>query len=194
MNSLQPLLKFVALLNTFRRIKRVVRVNGEDRWENDVEHSYFLAMLAWHIILSERLALNADLAMKYALIHDLVEVHAGDTYFFSNDQQLLGSKKRREHEAAGRLNAEYPEMNEIHDLIDRFERRADEESKFIFALDKIQPMINIYADDGRTWKEKGITLDMIIERKKDKVAVSPKIKEIFDELVTLIRKREKQLF
>ena len=56
-----------------------------------------------------------------------------------------------------------------NELIEQYEAREDKESRFVYALDKIQPMLNIYTDGGRTWKEKGVTIDMLVEYKKEKV-------------------------
>lgn len=194
MNTLTNLLKFVQLLNDFRRTKRVVLANGEDRWENDVEHSFQLAMLAWYIVSTERLSLNLDHVLKYALIHDLVEVYAGDTYLHTNNEELRNSKPHREREAAARLEKEFPKLKDLHRLIAAYEKREDQESKFIYALDKVQPTLNIYLDDGRTWKEKGITLEMEIQRKVDKVTASPEVKQLFDELVAVFKDQEEKLF
>ncbi|MDD5083622.1 MAG: HD domain-containing protein [Candidatus Moranbacteria bacterium] len=192
--ALQQALKFSELLNQFRRVIRVVRVNGEDRWENDVEHSYQLAMLAWYIADARKLPLDVGLVVKYALIHDLVEVYAGDTYIYSADKKHLEGKHDREEEARKRLRSEIAEFEELHRLIVRYESREDAESRFVYALDKIQPMLNIYLDNGDTWKEKEVTLEMLFENKEDKVKISPEVKRYFDEFIQLLRENEERLF
>ncbi len=127
-------------------------------------------------------------------MHDFVEVYAGDTYIYSTNQEELDSKEEREKKAAERLQKELPEFKDLHKLINIYEKRGDEESRFVYALDKIQPVLNIYTDGGRTWKEKGITIKMLVDHKKDKVALSPEIASCFEELVALLKKEEKQLF
>ena len=72
--------------------------------------------------------------------------------------------------------------------------KEDPESRFVYALDKIEPVIKLYLDGGWTWKEKKVTLEMVYENKKDKVALSPEIKAYFDEFMGLLRKEEKSLF
>lgn len=191
---LQKLLEFSKMLNELQAVERVIRVPGAERWENDVEHSYSLAMLAWYIIETEKLALDKGRVFQYALAHDLVEVYAGDTYLFSTDKELLASKPEREHLAAERLVAEFPEAPVIHAAIRGYVTKEDPESCFVYALDKIEPLIKLYLDGGRTWKEKDVTLEMVYESKKDKVAISPEIKRYFDEFMELLRKEEKQLF
>lgn len=192
--GLGGMLNIVRLLNQFRLIERVVRVNGGERFENDVEHSYNLAFLAWYVVVNNELDLNKDLVVRYALIHDLVEVYAGDTYLFTTNNKERESKVQREKDAAVQLKMNVPEFKDLHELIERYEAKEDRESRFVYALDKIQPMLHIYTDDGRTWKEKGVTIDMLIEHKKEKVAVSPEIEEYFNELITLLKEEEGRLF
>ncbi len=191
---LQKLLEFSKMLNELQAVERVIRVPGSERWENDVEHSYSLAMLAWYIIETEKLALDRGKVFQYALAHDLVEVYAGDTYLFSADKKFLASKPERERLAAERLAVEFPEVPEMHAAIRGYVTKEDPESRFVYALDKIEPLIKLYLDGGRTWKEKGVTLEMAYESKKDKVALSPEVKKYFDEFMELLRKEEKQLF
>lgn len=193
-DSLSNLLSFARILGELQAVERVIRVRGSDRWENDVEHSYSLAMLAWYILDTEKLPLDRDRVFRYALAHDLVEVYAGDTYLYSEDQALLASKPERERLAAERLAAEFPEVPELHAAIRGYVTKEDAESRFVYALDKIEPMIKIYLDKGRTWKEKEVTLAMAYESKKDKVIHSPLISRYFDEIMALLRKEENELF
>jgi putative hydrolase of HD superfamily len=194
MADLPDILKLTRLLHDFQKITRMIWVRAENRRENDVEHSYDLAMLAWYLASSRKLDLDIDLLLKYALLHDLVEVYAGDTPIYSKDAGHLESKSQREKDAAERLRTELPEFDELHALIERYERREDKESRFIYALDKIEPMLAIYDDGGRSWQTDGVTLAMLIEHKKDKVAVSPEVEGYFNELIELMRKEEKYLF
>lgn len=191
---LDRLLAFTKILNELRLVERVVRVNGSDRWENDQEHSYNLAMLAWYICESQNLSLDREKVFRYALAHDLVEVYAGDTYLYTEDKALLESKVERERVAALRLEKEFPELPELHAAIQGYVTREDRESRFVYALDKIEPVLKMYLDNGRTWREKEISFDRMYESKKDKVALSPEIKPYFDELMTLLKSKEKELF
>lgn len=192
-NELNNLFKFNQLLNDFRKVERVVRANDRDRWENDVEHSYQLAMLAWYIVSSKKLNLDVNKVVRYALVHDFVEVYAGDTFFYG-DEKELATKEKREKDALKKLKKELLEFPDMIDLVEDYENKIDKESKFIYALDKIEPILNIYQDGGRTWKEKDITIDMLYSKKKDKVAVDPTIKKYFDSIIELLKKEEKQLF
>ena len=191
---LQKLLGFAKILNKLQAVERVIRVPGSERWENDVEHSYSLAMLAWYIIDTQKLSLDRDKVFCYALAHDLVEVYAGDTYLFSEDQTFLDSKIEREQLAAERLVKEFPEVPDIHAAIVGYVTKEDPESRFVYALDKIEPLVKLYLDGGRTWKEKEVTLVMAYESKKDKVLYSPEIAAYFEEFMLLLRKEEADLF
>ncbi len=192
--DLAPLIKFVELLKKFQEVERVVRVPGQERWENDVEHCYQLALIAWYLVDKNNLSLNKDLVIQYALTHDLVEAYAGDTYVYSEDENEHATKKQREEDAAKRLKQEFPEFPDLHTTIGNYEKRSDKESKFVYALDKIHPVLNIYIDGGRTWKERNITIQMLVDHKKDKVALSPEIEYYFNELVALLKKEEATLF
>lgn len=194
MLDLSKILDFVRLLNKFQQVQRVVYVNSEDRQENDTEHSYNLAMLAWYIIENHNLALDRDKVLKYALVHDFVEVYAGDTFIYTTNQSEKNSKETREKESAEKLQVEFPEFKDLHKLIHQYEKRSDKESCFVYALDKIQPILNIYTDGGRTWKERGITIKMLVDYKKDKVAVSPEVESCFNDLIILLKKEKRQLF
>lgn len=194
MNDLQNILKFTKLLNKFRQIERVIRSNGGDRLENDVEHSYQLTMLAWYIISTQKLNLDIDLVIKYSLVHDLVEIYAGDTYAHTTDKELKKSKIKREEDSLVRLEREFKEFPEIFELIKQYESKSDLEAKFIYALDKIEPILNIYTSSRKTWKEKNISIDMIIDIKKDKVKLDPEVEKLFYKIIETLEKEKKDLF
>lgn len=192
--KLEGILKFSEMLDAFRRVERMMYVPGTDRRENDSEHSYNLAMLAWYIVDAEKLDLDRNLVMRYALVHDLAEVYAGDTYIYSEDKDHLESKIDREREAVERLKSELPLGDGIFSLLERYEKKEDRESRFVYALDKIQPVIHLYLDHGRMWKEKGVTLRMLVEHKQGKVSLSSEVEPYWNELKELLEKNEEEIF
>lgn len=192
--SLRKVIDFVELLNRYRRVKRTVMVNKENRWENDIEHSYQLAMLAWYLLDSLKIKFNSALVLKYALIHDISEVYAGDTYIFTKNLHYKTGKQKREKAAIEKIKKQLPEFKALHKLIENYEKRKDFESKFVYALDKLQPLLQIYTDKGRTWKIKKIALKNLIDYKKDKVSSSPLVQQLFNELIEVLKKEEKKLF
>jgi putative hydrolase of HD superfamily len=194
MKELEHILQFMKLTQLFQKIERRVLVKDVERWENDVEHCYQLAMLAWYIVDAFKLDLDVSLVMKYGMIHDFVEVYAGDTYIYDPDPTMHESKQQREADAAKQLREEFAEFVEFNDLIDQYERKEDKESKFIYALDKIIPVMNIYLDNGRTWNKENVTLQMLYDHKIDKVSQSPEVKQYFDQLFAMLKEKESELF
>ncbi len=193
MIQLAEALRFTKLLNDFRQIKRTIFVTGENRLENDSEHSYQLAMLGWYLLQADNFGLDIDLVIKYGLVHDLVEVYAGDTYIYGEVSDT-STKHEREYQAKLKLAEEYLDFPELGSLIDGYEAKIDRESKFVSVLDKILPVINIYLDNGRTWKDKGVTLDMIISHKAEKIKQFPELIPLFQELVAILQKEEIRFF
>lgn len=191
--NLQNILDFTAFTHKFQQVVRTIYATGQDRDENDLEHAGQLALLAWYIASSENLNLNQELIIKYALAHDIVETYAGDTFFHTTDQALKDSKAEREAAAAKRIQEEFSEFKDLHKLIQDYENKADKEAKFIYALDKVIPVLNIYLDNGRSWKRDEVTLEMI-RRKDEKIAESPELFEMWMEFVKLLEDNKKRLF
>lgn len=183
--NINSILDFTKLLNNFRAIKRTVFTVGDGDPENDAEHSFQLVMLAWYIISAENLKLNKDLVIKYALIHDLVEVYAGDTYFYRSDEET-NDKDNREKESLERIQKEFPEFGDIYGLIHSYEDRSDVEGRFVYALDKLLPAMNIYLDGGRDWRHYKVTLSKLIKNKTPKIALSPEIESYYKEFLVIL--------
>jgi putative hydrolase of HD superfamily len=192
MTPLESLLQFARFTHLTHKVERVARIPGETRYANTVEHSYQLTLFAWYLIEKEKLSLNRDLVIKYALVHDLVETYAGDTYIY--DTVAKETKEEREHEAQQRIASEFPEFGDLHTHIKAYEAREDPESCFVYALDKIIDPINIYLDDGKLWHEKNITLTSVLENKIKKVEIDPTISKYFSELVKIFKEKEAFLF
>ncbi len=149
-------------------------------------------MLAWYVNDSYKLNLDEKKLFTYALAHDLVEVYAGDVHFFDQTEEVSKAKHAREVEAAARIRKEFPEFNELHEAIERYERKEDKEAKFIYALDKIEPVLSIYRDGGRTWKKNKVTLEMLTTNKFPKILIDSTVKALFDELVIHLTEADKQ--
>ncbi len=188
--TIHNLIAFMQLLLAVQQVRRRSFANGEDRKENDSEHQYQLAMTAWYVIQAEGLDLDISRAIQYGLVHDMVEVYAGDFWVYGS---RLG-KEEREREAGERLKKEFPDFPALHDLIEKYEQRSDRESVFVYALDKLIPIVNIYLDGGRSWKECGVTRDMLIENKTEKIACSPEVTRYFKEIIAILKKEEPELF
>lgn len=185
--SIARLIQFQELLNSFAVIERIVHIrrNGKNIQESDTEHTYNLAMTAW-FVAGHFPELDRDKVIKLALVHDLVEIHAGDTYVFG-PQSHLDSKKEREEAARLRLAKEWPDFPTLHEAIAEYEALGSPEACFTYALDKIMPMFAIYLNEGFTWHEMKITLAQLDEEKRRKMSVSPQALPYWDKLYELLK-------
>lgn len=190
--TINKFFNFIKLTHKLQKVKRIILVKDENRLENDLEHQYQLALFTWYIIESEKLKLNINKAIKYALVHDIVEAYAGDTLTFANPDKIA-LQRRKEIIAIRRLKKGFPEFRELHKLIKAYEERIDKESKFVYALDKILPIYNNYLNDGKTWKKYKITLAMV-KSKKEKIKIFPQSIKYFNLIIKRLQKEEKRLF
>lgn len=185
----QPLdrtLAFAALIHAFQRVERRTHVPGTERWENDAEHSFALAVAAWYLIESLGLPYDKAKVLQYALVHDMPEAYAGDTWSFSKDASVHGNKKEREDGARARIAKEFPDFPSLHAMMEKYEAQADEESRFVSALDKVMPIISGHAQKGRDWKALGVTFDEVLSYKREKIKSQKDIGPIFEELMSRI--------
>lgn len=192
---LETLIPLIDLTHRFQQTKRSIYATGEERMENDAEHSYQLALVAWY--LNEKHTLNFDtvLLLQYALVHDLVESYVGDTPNFGTlAQEMQKTKHEREEQALLQMKKEFGSFQTMTMLIDRYEKREDKEAVFIYTLDKLLGPINIYMDNGRSWHKNGVTFEMLIENKEKRIMNDPLIYEYFMELVVLLKKDKEMLF
>ncbi len=162
--KLQKQIKFAITIDEMKNIFRRNLIIDGTRRENDAEHSWNLAMLA--MLFEEYSTERVDLerVLKIALVHDLVEVYAGDT--FAYDAKGNEDKLNREIESANKLFGILdPEQGaEIRALWDEFEAKETPESKYANAIDRIQPLINNYMTNGHTWKEGDVHAPQILKR------------------------------
>lgn len=127
-------------------------------------------------------------AGRYALAHDLIEVYAGDTYIYGS-KELLDSKQEREEKAVQTLKSEWSDFPDLNEAIHTYELKADAESRFVYALDMLMPIMLIFVNDGYSWKKEGVTVDMLYEAKREKVRQSPEILPYFEQLHELLLSR-----
>jgi putative hydrolase of HD superfamily len=182
-NRLIELQQLLAAFNVVER-KTHRKHHGTYVYENDTEHSYNLAMTAWY--LSQWFPeLDKNLLIQYSLVHDLVEVHAGDTYIYGSEDEL-GSKESREAEAFAKLKHEWKDFQDMLISIEAYETKKSPEATFIYALDKVMPIMQIYIHNGYSWKEQGVTLTMLHDNKIEKVRLSPEILSYYEQLEKLL--------
>ena len=157
----ERLLKQIEFITEIDKLKQIYRQNvviGTSRNENDAEHSWHLAIMA--ILLSEYVEdekLDLLRVIKMLIIHDLVEIDAGDTFCY--DEKAKEDKAQREEKAAERLFNILPsdQAEEIMDLWKEFEEKETLEARFAACMDRLQPLILNYNTHGHTWQKPGVT-------------------------------------
>lgn len=162
--KLKSQLDFLVEIDKMKNIFRRTVIIDKSRRENDAEHSWHFAMLA--MILEEYSSQKVDVtkAIKIALVHDLVEVYAGDT--FAYDEKAKQDKRQRELEAADKIFGMLPPEQGayIRALWDEFEAKETPESKYANVCDRLQPLMHNYLTDGHTWKEGDVHAPQVLER------------------------------
>lgn len=187
-SDIEQLIGFVNFTHKIREVERAVLLGSLTRHENDAEHCYQLALVAWFLADAHQLNLDKNKVVGLALVHDVVEAYAGDmTAFAPPDQRALHSA--REKQAAERLQAEWPSFISLHELIAEYEARETDEATFIYALDKLLPIINNYLNDGLAWKQQGVTFEHMKAIKTGKIDTSDLVKEYYVLLLELLEQK-----
>jgi len=182
--------KQLDFLMTVDRLKAVARRNlifDGSRRENSAEHSWHVALAA--VVLREHFLEPVDLvaALEMALVHDLVETFAGDTFAYGATPKE--EKDRLEREAADRVFAALPQEQgrRLRTLWDQFERSDSPEARFVRAMDRLQPLLLHRLTGGRVWKEHGVRRSQVLERvgdiRRDAPALWPFVQQLLDEAV-----------
>lgn len=192
--ELEKVVAFMDMLHRLQGVTRVMHVPNEDRFENDLEHSYLLAMAVWYAIDTFDLSLDRDKAIRYALTHDMPEVHAGDTYVFTTDAALLAGKKEREANARKQLAEEFPTVPAMHEAMQGYEEQVDEEAVFVRAFDKVMPLLTNYLQDGRTFKYEKLSFSQLADKKRATTAKSPEVADVVEQILALFDKDRARYF
>lgn len=193
MKDLKQIENFLALLHEVQRVKRVSRRPDEKEVTNTAEHTFEVVMLSWYIISAEKLTLNLGLVLKYALVHDLVEAYAGDT--FIGDTEAQKGKKEREAQALSRIEKEFPELEDLTQTIHEYEIRFTPEARFVYAVDKlVDPLSASMEKTNSIWKELGMSLETILAYKQEKINQSEHVVPYWNALITKLTDNKKFFF
>lgn len=164
---LEQQIAFCREIDKEKFIGRQTWLTGATRKENDAEHAWHMAVMT--MLLSEYAneEINVLRTMTMLLIHDLVEIYAGDTYAY--DEEGKKTQKRRELAAADRLFQMLPEDQgkKFREIWEEFEAENTPESRFARTMDNLQPMMLNAATDGKSWADRGIRLSQILGRNKN---------------------------
>lgn len=163
-DRLKRQIEFIVEIGRLKHILRRTLTIHSDRNENDAEHSWHLGVMA--VLLSEYAGEAVDVlrTVKMVLVHDLVEIDAGDTYCYSDYDPR--EKLERERRAGERIFGLLPEdqAGEVMDLWQEFEESQTPEALFANALDRLQPLLSNYHTRGKAWQKHGVRKHQVIER------------------------------
>lgn len=164
MERIDQIVEFCRVIDREKFVQRRTFLTDGERLENDAEHAWHMAVMA--LLLSEYSNERIDVlkVVSILLIHDLVEVYAGDT--FAYDEEGKKSQRERELAAADKLFTQLPEDlgTRFRGLWDEFEAWETTEAKFAHSLDNFQPLMLQHASNGRAWREGGRKLSEVLKR------------------------------
>ena len=157
-------LDFFLEIDKVKNILRMTSIADGSRRENDAEHSWSLAIMAF--LFAEYVDENIDLlkVIKMVLIHDLVEIYAGDTFCF--DEAGMQDKEAREQASADKIFGllETDQGQELRVLWEEFEACKTPEAEYAAMLDRLQPLIMNYVNEGGTWAQHEISVEQVYKR------------------------------
>ena len=182
-DRLRKQLDFILEIDKEKNIFRQTHLSNHGRNENDSEHAWHMAIMAY--LLRKYANEEVDIAkvMLMCLIHDIVEIDAGDTYAYDEKAKL--TQKVRENAAKERIYSILPDdqREELISLFDEFEEGQTAESKFAHAMDNLQPLLLNNSNGGSDWKEHGVTSDQVYERQSRTRHGSEILYEVTDRII-----------
>ena len=176
-------LDFALEIDQEKNVFRQTHLSGHGRSENDAEHAWHMAVMAY--VLREYANEEVDIAkvMLMCLIHDIVEIDAGDTYAY--DEEGLRTQKAREDAAKERIFSILPEdqKSELTAVFDEFEEYRTAEARFAHAMDNLQPLLLNNSNGGGDWREHGVTAAPVYGRQSKTRLGSEKLYEVTDRII-----------
>ena len=180
---LKKQLDFALEIDKEKNIFRQTHLSGHGRNENDAEHAWHMAIMAYLLREYSNEPVDITRVMLMCLIHDVVEIDAGDTYAY--DAEGLKPQKAREEAAKERIYSLLPEdqKKELAAIFDEFEESKTPESKFAHAMDNLQPLMLNNSNDGGDWREHGVSAKQVYGRQDRTKEGSEKLYEITEQII-----------
>jgi putative hydrolases of HD superfamily len=168
-------MNFLLEIDKLKLIQRKNWVGDGSRHENTAEHSWHIAVMALVLAEYAEEPVNISRVVELLLVHDLVEIHAGDTFLY--DAQANLGKLEREQAAAQQIFSLLPEPQaaEFRVRWDEFEGKTTAEARFAAAIDAFQPMLQNWAVQGGSWRQNGVTGAKALERKRQDLEAFPRL-------------------
>jgi len=165
-DHLSKQISFIKEIDKIKYIQRKTKLFNSDRCENDAEHSWHLAMMT--IVLAEHSVAPIDVlkVLKMVLIHDIVEIDAGDIFMYDTEKSHTNTENERM--AAIRIFGLLPteQGDELIAIWEEFETGVTNEAKFAKSMDRFEPLLQNVSNNGGTWKEFDVDFSKVIEKKK----------------------------
>ena len=180
---LEKQLAFALEIDKEKNIFRQTHLSGHGRNENDAEHAWHMAIMAYLLREYSNEEVDIGKVMLMCLIHDIVEIDAGDTYAY--DEEGKKTQAAREEAAKERIFSLLPEdqKRELQDLFEEFEQRKTAEARFVRAMDNLQPLLLNNSNGGSDWKEHGVSAEQVYRRQSETKSGSERLYQITDEIL-----------
>lgn len=180
---LQKQMEFALEIDKEKNIFRQTHLSGKGRNENDAEHAWHMAIMAYLLKEYSNEDIDISRVMIMCLIHDIVEIDAGDTYAY--DSEGLATQKEREDAAKERIFSLLPEdqKKELIAIFDEFEDNKTPEAKYAHAMDNLQPLMLNDSNDGADWKKHEVTKEQVYGRQSRTKEGSMKLFELTDTIL-----------
>ena len=182
--NLQKQLSFIVEVDKIKNIMRRTLLIDGSRRENDAEHSWHLAIMAMLLTeYAEDKNFTLDKVLKMVIVHDLVEVYAGDTFAF--DVQGNIEKKEKEKLSADKLFSQLPENQgkQLRKLWEEFDEAKTPDARYAAALDRLQPFIHNLCTEGHTWVQAKVNREQVYKRSGLSMEVLPALKPWMEEQI-----------
>lgn len=166
MQDLERQIAFIKEIDKVKYIQRRTCLFNSDRHENDAEHSWHLALMTLVLAQHSDEPIDVLKVLKMVLIHDIVEIDAGDTFIY--DTQKNHENTDEERLAAGRIFGMLPEAQaqEMIGVWEEFEAGHTAEARFARAMDRLEPLLQNVSNNGGTWREFGVDYLKVYEKKE----------------------------
>jgi putative hydrolase of HD superfamily len=192
MNSdLKDLLKFTEFTNIFATVKRNTIHNKDGIAENNAQHSFQLAIIAWFLSDKESLGLNVEKLITYALVHDIMETYSGTSPVYQRNPKAQNNKDFTEEEAINQINKEFKSFRPFLNSLSNYHSQKDEEAKFIYALDKLLPILNIELNNDDFYFKNEVTFEKMVEIKEQKISKDKTVYKYFELLKKYLKEETK---
>lgn len=180
---LKKQLAFALEIDKEKNIFRQTHLSGHGRNENDAEHAWHMAIMAYLLREYSNEEIDIGKAMLMCLIHDIVEIDAGDTYAY--DEEAKKTQEAREEAAKERIFSMLPEdqKEEFMGLFEEFEQLRTPEARFVRAMDNLQPLILNHSNGGSDWREHGVSAEQVYRRQSQTKLGSEQLYRITDEIL-----------